>query len=173
MTLTEQILELAHLRSLQIAERLGCSARYARRILKRHGLAHPVGPPDGPDNPAWVGGRSIDLDGYVKVSAGPYQILEHRMLLEHHLGRGLRKGEVVDHIDGLTLHNILENLRLFPSNAAHLEATLRECPQWSASGRRNIRQRGLLPYVPVSTYRLRKERGDVRLRAILRAALEL
>ncbi len=80
--LQDQILALSHLRSTHIAEQLGCSARYARRVLKNHGKAHRVGPPDGEANPAWRGGRMVDLDGYVLTQAKPTRILEHRAVME-------------------------------------------------------------------------------------------
>ncbi|MBL4574426.1 MAG: HNH endonuclease [Gammaproteobacteria bacterium] len=41
------------------------------------------------------------------------------------LGRYLRPGEVVDHIDNHPRHNWPDNLRLFDSNAEHLRQTLR------------------------------------------------
>ena len=174
--LVEKILALSHLRSPYIASELGCSARYVRRVLNRHGHAHPHGPPSGPDNPAWTGGRIVDLDGYVLLKTKPIRIAEHRHVMECQLGRSLVAGEVVDHIDGITIHNDPTNLRLFESNSEHLRETLKGRPkQICASGLMSIKQRFALPVMrqPVDTYRLRKERGDVRLRAILRAALEL
>jgi hypothetical protein len=103
-------------------------------------------------------------------------IREHRLVLEAKLGRYLNPQEVVDHIDGLTLHNHPDNLRLFDSNGAHLRATLSgQVPNWSEEGLTNLRiaQRrvGVLP--PVDTYRQRKVAGAVRLRQILLAALKL
>jgi hypothetical protein len=96
--------------------------------------------------------------------------------MEKKLGRYLSPEEVVDHIDGLTLHNAPDNLRLFESNGAHLEATISgKRRQWSGSGHANIgarTDRGR-EIERVDTYRLRKKRGDVRLRQILLAALSL
>lgn len=173
--LSERILALGHLPSTHIADRLGCSSRYARRVLAGHGLAKPVGPPPGAGNSSWRGGRMVDLDGYVLLQTKPRRLSEHRVVAAKTLGRDLAGGEVVDHRDGITIHNAPENLRVFPSNAAHLRATLRKRPLWSCAGLENIGKRTDLgaSLQPVDTYRLRRERGDLRLRSILRAALEL
>jgi hypothetical protein len=98
--------------------------------------------------------------------------------MEKQLGRSLLPEEVVDHIDGITIHNDPSNLRLFATNGDHLRATITGITKrTSASGQRNIsaQKKNLVGPVlaRVDTYRLRKERGDVRLRAILRASLEL
>jgi hypothetical protein len=96
--------------------------------------------------------------------------------MEREIGRLLHPAEVVDHIDGLTLHNAPENLRLFATNGDHLAATLAgRAKEISASGRQNILEQGRLPEgrPRVDIHRLRRARGDLRLRAILRAALTL
>jgi len=173
--LADRILALAHLPSTEIGPLLGCSSRYARRILQRHGLAHPVGAPEGDRNPSWRGGRSVDLDGYILLGSHDRRLTEHRLVMAQTLGRDLLPDEVVDHIDGITIHNAPENLRLFATNGEHLATTATGPRQWSVSGRQNTTTAlagGALTQL-VDTYRLRKERGDVRLRAILRAALEL
>jgi hypothetical protein len=122
----------------------------------------------------------VDLDGYVLLRTKPSRVLEHRQVAAKTLGRDLLESEVVDHIDGITIHNDPKNLRVFATNAEHLRATITgqdRSASVSSAGRRNIRAQKknlvgtTLP--PVDTYRLRKERGDVRLRAILRAVREL
>jgi hypothetical protein len=135
----------------QIAERLGCTVARVKKALARnpHIPRRRVGPPPGERNPSWRGGRIVDLDGYVLLSTRPTRILEHRSVMERKLGRLLLPGEVVDHVDGITIHNDPTNLK---------------------AQKKNLVGRVL---EPVDTYRLRKERGDVRLHAILRAALEL
>ena len=162
----------------QVAERLGCTPGRVKKALARNPQIprRRVGPPSGERNPAWRGGRMVDLDGYVLLQKKPARILEHRVVMEQVLGRPLSPEEVVDHIDGITIHNAPSNLRLFPTNGDHLRATVSDKGRaWSCSGRLNIgtrTDRGR-EIVPVDTYHQRKERGDVRLRAILRAALEL
>ena len=174
--LAAKMLELSHLRSTKISILLECSDRYVRKVLKRHGLAHRRGPPDGEDNPSWKGGRMVDLDGYILLSTKPHRRSEHRQVMAESLGRELTDLEVGDLIDAITIHNDISNLRLFATNGEHLAATPTGVNHdWSVSGLENIgarTDRGR-EIQPVDTYRLRKERGDVRLRAILRAAIEL
>jgi hypothetical protein len=99
----------------------------------------------GPDNPAygkrkdaatgrWKGGRKIRKDGYILVVAPddhPYPadymkasglkyILEHRHVMEQHLGRYLTPEEVVHHKDGDPSNNDLPNLQLFASQKDHI-----------------------------------------------------
>ena len=161
--------------STEIAEMLGIQPRNVRKIALRHELPRPSqGSQPGSRNHRYAGGRRIDLDGY--VTNPPGRTLEHRAVMETRLGRELRAGEVVDHKDGLTLHNHPDNLRLFSSNGEHLrQTTAGQQHRISAEGLANMR----LPFdqrtdlQPVDTYRRNRERGDVRLRAILRAALSL
>ena len=84
-------------------------------------------------SPSWNGGRYTRQDGYVMVVAPddhPYArctyessdlkyILEHRLVMEQHLGRYLLPEEVVHHIDNNCSNNIVENLMLFPNSATH------------------------------------------------------
>jgi len=176
MSHVKQILSLAHLPSTQIAPIVGCSARYVRKVLVKYGVSHPVGAPFGDRNHSWVGGRMVDLDGYVLLQTKPSRVSEHRAVMESMISRPLTLLEVVDHIDGITIHNDPSNLRLFASNGEHLAATITgHSKNFSVSGLANIGKRTDLgeALVPVDTYHLRKKRGDVRLLAILRASLEL
>lgn len=171
--------------SKEIANNVGLTPRYVRKVMARYGLPMlPRGAQKGCNNHGWAGGRSIDLDGYVLVPAPEHHpharqigvILEHRLVMEKALERYLLPTEVVDHIDGLTIHNAPENLRLFASNAEHLRATISgTSPNWSAEGRANIGTRSDLgkEYQPVDNYRRNKASGDVRLRQILLAWLQL
>jgi len=189
---TQLIIRLAdgHRSSTEIAKAVGLSPRYVRKVMKRLDLPRlHEGAQPGKANHQFRTGRRIDLDGYVLVTAPPDHpfarprpdrkakvIYEHRLVLEQHLGRYLRPEEVVDHIDGLTLHNAPENLRLFGSNAEHLSATTADrTRRWSARGRANTgarTDRGRVTQ-PVDSYHQRRKSGDVRLRQILLAALSL
>lgn len=189
---TRKIVELADGRrsSAEIAGLVGLSPRYVRKVLLRLDLPRlHEGARHGGQNHQFQSGRRIDLDGYVVVTAPeghPHArkragrkasaILEHRLVLEQSLGRYLRPEEVVDHVDGLTLHNSPENLRLFSSNGEHLYQTTAGRPRlWTAAGYRNIGARTDLGTTiqRVDSYGQRRAAGDVRLLQILRAALQL
>ena len=176
--------------SIEIAEIVGLSPRYVRRICQENNFPRlPVGAKDGQLNHQYHCGRRISQDGYVLVTAPqshPYArkrknraqkiILEHRLVMEKKLGRYLLPAEVVDHIDGLTLHNHPDNLRVFENNADHLRETITgKKKHWSPEGHLNIgtrSDRGKV-YQPVDTYGRNKKSGDVRLRQILLAWLQL
>lgn len=84
--------------------------------------------------PRWTGGRKHRKDGYIFVVAPedhPYPsytkksglkyILEHRFVMEKHLGRYLTPLEVVHHINEDPSDNRIENLRLYTTQAEHIK----------------------------------------------------
>lgn len=71
-------------------------------------------------NPNWKGGRHVDTDGYVSINIGGRQVYEHRFVMEQKLGRKLRHGEVVHHINGDRGDNRIGNLKLYKSHAEHM-----------------------------------------------------
>jgi len=162
---------------VEIARLSGLNPRHVRKLMLRHDLPRrKEGAGAGALNHQFLVGRIIDSDGYACLSARPPRVLEHRQVMEKALGRPLLPREVVDHNDGLHLHNDPTNLRLFPSNAEHLRATISgRVPRWSREGRANmfLRHRQPEALTPVDIYRQRKAAGDVRLRQILLAALSL
>jgi hypothetical protein len=177
--------------STEIAKLVGLSPRYVRRLMLRHNMPRlKEGAQHAENNHQYRAGRSVDLDGYVLALApedhpllrkrnnrkGGTYVYEHRLVMEKKLGRYLHKDEVVDHADGLTLHNTPENLRLFQSNADHLRETTAGTPRrWSQEGLSNIgarTDRGR-KIRRVDMYRRRREAGEIRLRQILLAALKL
>lgn len=185
---TKKILKLADGKrsSVEIAREVGLSPRYVRRVMKQYDAPRlNEGGRNGEANHQFVCGRRIDQDGYVLVTAPPNHpyarkrtgrntklMFEHRLVMEKKLGRYLLPQEVVDHIDGLTLHNDPRNLRLFESNAEHIRHTLKhQRPIISEQGRENIRKRFDRPesYQPVDMHHQRRAAGDVRLRQILLA----
>jgi hypothetical protein len=95
----------------RLAAHYGKSAPWAVEVRNHYDIqSRPPG--SQPDPTArWVNAR-----GYVVRS----QRLEHRIVMEEKLGRPLRKGEVVHHIDGDKANNDPSNLILFPSNSEHM-----------------------------------------------------
>lgn len=68
--------------------------------------------PKGPDNPNWRGGRYTGNNGYVMVRVGGKYKLEHRHVMEQHLGRTLTRREHVHHLNHDKQDNCLENLEV-------------------------------------------------------------
>lgn len=176
--------------SAEIAEIVGCSPKYVQAQMVRYNLPRlNRGAMNGKNNHQYKTGRKILRDGYVLVSVSvdhPFarkrldrssaMILEHRLVMEKHLGRYLDPKEVVDHIDGCRLHNSIDNLRVFDNNADHLSHTLKgHVPKWTKSGLANMNrgnhQRKVCP--PVCSYTEKKKRGEIRLQQILLAWLLL
>lgn len=61
------------------------------------------------------GSRSICRDGYVVIRNKEKKVLEHRAVMEKHIGRKLSKRETVHHKNGIRHDNRLENLELWAS----------------------------------------------------------
>ncbi len=82
---------------------------------------------------SWNGGKYINEDGYVLLWApnhpaahGGKYVLEHRLVMERHLGRLLRRDESIHHRNGIKSDNRIENLEVMsPSKHSRLHAALR------------------------------------------------
>jgi hypothetical protein len=99
-----------------------------------HGEANPMFGRRRKRAPTWKGGRKVRRDGYILAVApsdhpypadshpasGLVYVLEHRLVMERHLGRYLEPGEVVHHRDENPSNNALENLELFASQSDHI-----------------------------------------------------
>jgi hypothetical protein len=78
-------------------------------------------------NPNWKGGRTIASNGYVLLRVGVDHHLadvrgyayEHRVVAEHKVGRRLRKGEIVHHLNGDKTDNRQDNLVITKSIRHH------------------------------------------------------
>ena len=69
--------------------------------------------PRGQNNPNWKGGREVTSAGYIRLWISRNErVLEHRKVMEEHLGRKLARSEVVHHINGNNSDNRLANLEL-------------------------------------------------------------
>jgi len=72
----------------------------------------------GQYNGRWKGGRRTNADGYMLVYAPGHPkatrnfILEHRVVMEQHLGRLIKTHEDVHHINGDRADNRMANLQL-------------------------------------------------------------
>ncbi len=105
-------------RSQRVGKKHYCSGecRAAGRVYAR-----------GKDHPQWKGGgRWIDkFSGYVWFEVGGKRRLEHRLVMEKHLGRALTRSESVHHINGDRADNRIENLQL--RQGKHGTGVLRVC----------------------------------------------
>jgi hypothetical protein len=106
--------------------------RFCSRACRNR--AHPSTGPRGPNpklqgenNPAWLGGTYIEPEkGYRMVRRPSHHrarqngyVLEHLLVAENVLGRRLRRGEEVHHIDGDKLNNHPSNLKVYASHREH------------------------------------------------------
>ncbi len=80
----------------------------------------------GEKNPNWKGGRTRSTKGYILIyspnhprSSNGY-VSEHTLVMEKRLGRYLKCGECVHHINGVKDDNRDDNLELFTSNWDHI-----------------------------------------------------
>lgn len=69
------------------------------------------------------GGRVKQGEGYIMIfdTRRRKYILEHRLIMEQHIGRDLYPEEDVHHINGDKTNNSIDNLMLFPSRSAHIK----------------------------------------------------
>ena len=98
----------------------------------------------GEHNPAWKGGRTVAPHGYVLVRRTGHHladvrgyVYEHRLVAEQKIGRRLRKGEQVHHIDGDRQNNHPDNLHVCANKGEHVEAEGKHNPLTRRPGEAN------------------------------------
>ncbi len=124
------------LSTIEIAKKVGCTkgavgfALYKHKIRTRTycesvKIRDSKNPRKGPNATNWKGGRLI-RSGYILVYSPnhPARVAkqyayEHRLIMEKHLGRYLKRTERVHHIDGNKLNNKIENLLLYDNQKEH------------------------------------------------------
>jgi len=85
----------------------------------------------GKKNNLWNGGK-MKVNGYIKIYVPNHpkkvqgHVLEHRLVIEKHLGRYLTKEEVVHHINEVRDDNRIENLLLFKTKGEHKKFHLKQ-----------------------------------------------
>lgn len=137
----------------------------------------------GPKNSRWKGGRRKRPDGYMDVYAPSHphasynRVLEHRLVMESHLGRILKPYEIVHHKNENKSDNRIENLELTDrsKHAIHHFSGMRYPDRWKPratkkqilklySGRRTLRECAKLLGISYGSLRIHCIKFGIQLR---------
>jgi hypothetical protein len=130
----------------EIGKQLGITSSAVRKYFVKYGIERrkttDFFSSDHTKAPNWKGDRHIQSNGYVSVWCPEHpnvhkdgRIYEHQLVMEEHIGRYLKPGEVVHHIDGDKTNNDISNLMLL-TNSDHmkLHAILRRAKKLAEGG---------------------------------------
>jgi len=121
---------------IEIAKRLNVSYAKIYRVMelfdiprKPHGKTGKKSPSNshsGENNYNWKGGiiyddkrKLIYSPNHPNIDFGGKYVYNYRLVMEKHIGRYLKEGEIVHHINGDCTDDRIENLKLFNSQSEH------------------------------------------------------
>jgi hypothetical protein len=104
-----------------------CSRACRNKVHKSTGPRGPNPKLAGENNPAWKGGTYIEPSKGYRMIRNPAHprarsngyVLEHILVAEKMLGRALKQGEEVHHINHQRADNRPENLKIYASHLEH------------------------------------------------------
>ncbi len=129
------LLYLKGFTSQQIADRFKCYKQSILNSLKRTKTERRKNwkRASGEKSSNWKGGTR-KIKGYIHFLDPSHHLARpsdgyvplHRFIVEKKIGRLLKDGEVVNHLDGDILNNLESNLEVFVNNGEHIKSHVKE-----------------------------------------------